>query len=66
MGELKSRTFRREDGFFTYIRNTEVRVTIPVNISKIPSSDIWGFFNLVELHRHREVVVSVHDSPNEV
>ena len=50
MGELKSRVFPREDGFFSNSRSTEIRVKIPVYISKIPSSDIWGFFNLAELH----------------
>ena len=46
MGELKSRIFPREDGFFSNIRSTEIRVKIPVNNSKIPSSDTWGFFQL--------------------
>ena len=50
MGELKSRVFPKEDGFFSNSRSTEIRVKIPVYISKIPSSDICGFFNLSELH----------------
>ena len=50
MGDLKSRIFPREDGFFSNGRSTDIRVKIPVNISKIPSSDIWGFFSLAELH----------------
>ena len=50
MGELKSRIFLRKDGFFSNSRSTEIRVKIPVNISKIPSSDTWGFFSLAELH----------------
>ena len=50
MGELKSRVFPREDNFFSNSRSTEIRVQIPVYISKITSSDIWGFFNLTELH----------------
>ena len=36
MGELKSGILRREGGFYSYIRSTEVRVKIPVNIYKIP------------------------------
>ena len=50
MGEVKSRIFPREDGFFSISRAEEIRVKIPVNISKIPSSDVWGFFSLAELH----------------
>ena len=50
MGELKSRVFPRKDVFFGNSRSTEIRVKIPVYISKIPSFDIWGFFNLAELH----------------
>ena len=34
MGELKSRVFPREDGFFSNSRSTEIRVKIPVYISK--------------------------------
>ena len=34
MAELKSRVFPREDGFFSNSRSTEIRVKIPVYISK--------------------------------
>ena len=51
MGELKSWIFHRGDTFISYIiRNTQVRVKIPFNISKNPLSDTWSFINLVELH----------------
>ena len=50
MGEVKSQIFPREDGFFSNSRSTDIRVKILVNISSIPSSDIWGFFSLAELH----------------